>query len=119
MGGREAELLLLDDVSIGSASDLQRATSIARALVEEFGLGGEGVPVCRFRDERTGGRGELSEQQMQALDQRIAALLEEGRRRAAAIVREQRRMVETLRDLLVERKVIDAKTLGALFEKPV
>ena len=41
MGGREAEALLLDDLSIGSSDDLQRATVIARALVEEFGMGGD------------------------------------------------------------------------------
>ena len=43
MGGREAEQLLLDDLSIGSAGDLERATEIARALVEEFGMGGDAV----------------------------------------------------------------------------
>src|SRR5207302_9154371 len=43
MGGREAELLLLDDLSIGSAQDLVQATEIARALVEEFGMGGDAV----------------------------------------------------------------------------
>ena len=39
MGGREAELLLLGDLSIGSSGDLTRATDIARALVEDFGMG--------------------------------------------------------------------------------
>src|SRR5437763_11448039 len=33
MGGREAEQLLLDDLSIGSSEDLRRATIIARTLV--------------------------------------------------------------------------------------
>jgi cell division protease FtsH len=114
MGGREAEILLLDDVSIGSVGDLQRATAIARALVEEFGLGGDSVPVCRFRDDRTGGRVDLSQLQMHALDQRIGEILEEGRRRAIKILSEQRGLIETLRDLLIEKKVIDAKTLAAL-----
>ena len=34
MGGREAEELLLDDLSIGSEGDLIQATHIARMLVE-------------------------------------------------------------------------------------
>ena len=116
MAGREAELLLLDDVSIGSVGDVQRATAIARALVEEFGLGGEGVPVRRFRDDRNGGRVDVSQAQMEALDQRIGAILEEGRRRAGKILHEQRALVEMLRDLLVERKTIDAKTLAAIIK---
>src|SRR5262245_30030702 len=49
MGGREAEQLLLDDLSIGSAHDLARATEIARALVEEFGMGGDAVGLRCFR----------------------------------------------------------------------
>ena len=36
-GGREAEALLLDDMSIGASSDLHNATQIARALVERYG----------------------------------------------------------------------------------
>ena len=57
MGGREAELLLLDDLSIGSAHDLSRATEIARALVEEFGMGGDVVGVRSFRSgDRDGKR---------------------------------------------------------------
>ena len=108
MGGREAELLLLGDISIGSVGDVQRATAIARALVEEFGLGGDGVPVCRYRDS------DLSNEQRHMLDQRIGEILEEGRRRAATILGERRSLIETLRDLLLEKKVIDAKAIAGV-----
>jgi cell division protease FtsH len=116
MGGREAELLLLDDLSIGCSGDLQRATSIARALVEEFGMGGDAVGVCRYQaDDGPRGRyGHLSPAQLEALDQRVKELLEEGRSRAGKILREQRALVEVLRDALLEKKVIDAKTLSTL-----
>jgi ATP-dependent Zn protease len=40
--------------------------------------------------------------------------MEEARERAATIVRENRALLETLRDLLLEKKVIDARTLGDL-----
>jgi cell division protease FtsH len=112
MGGREAELLLLGEVSVGSAGDVQRATAIARALVEEFGLGGEGIPVCRFRDDLKPGRYDLSQTQMDILDRRIGEILEAGRRRAMQIVQDRRGLIETLRDMLLEMKVIDAKALA-------
>jgi cell division protease FtsH len=110
MGGREAEQLLLDDLSIGSAGDLHRATNIARALVEEFGMGAD-VGVCRFRGDQHGRIENLSPGQLEALDRAIRDLLEEARRRAAKILAENRATVETLRDVLLEKKVIDAKTL--------
>jgi cell division protease FtsH len=116
MGGREAELSLLDDLSIGSSGDLQRATAIARALVEEFGMGGPHVGVCRFHAENgeNGRYAHLSPAQLETLDRRVRQLLEEGRQRACQILREQRSLVETLRDLLLQHKVLDARTLANL-----
>jgi cell division protease FtsH len=115
MGGREAEQLLLDDISIGSAEDLRRATAIARALVEEFGMGGNGSAVCRFHlDDKPERMPDLSEEQRALLDRRVGEILEDARQRATKILGEQRVTLESLRDLLLERKVIDAKTLGEL-----
>jgi cell division protease FtsH len=115
MGGREAEALLLDDLSIGSFDDLRRATGIARALVEEFGMGGIDVGVGRSgSDDGKGRLPNLSPARLEMLDRRIGEILEEARARAASILDENRAMVETLRDLLMEHKVIDAKTLKSI-----
>ncbi|HEY1378763.1 MAG TPA: AAA family ATPase [Gemmataceae bacterium] len=115
MGGREAEQLLLDDLSIGSSEDLRRATIIARALVEELGMGGDETGVVRFNQEEKSQRHpHLSEEQKAALDRRVKAVVEEGRSRAAAILAENRTVLETLRDLLLEKKTIDAKALREL-----
>ncbi|MCC6420894.1 MAG: AAA family ATPase [Gemmataceae bacterium] len=113
LGAREAEALLLDDLSLGAVADLQAATAIARDLVEIHGLGGEAVGVARYRaDGEEGGRHpQLSQAMLEALDRQVGTILEEARQRAAQIVRENRGMLETLRNLLIEKKVIDAKTL--------
>jgi cell division protease FtsH len=114
LGAREAEALLLDDLSMGAVGDLETATAIARELVEVHGLGGPEVGVARFvsdKDERQR-RADLSESQKEALDRAIRTILEEGRQRAAEILRQNRPLLETLRDLLLEKKTIDAKTLA-------
>ncbi len=114
LGAREAEALLLDDLSMGAVGDLETATAIARELVEVHGLGGPEVGVARFvsdKDERQR-RPDLSESQKDALDRAVRAILEEGRQRAAEILNENRSLLETLRDLLMEKKTIDAKTLA-------
>lgn len=119
MGGREAEQLLLDDLSIGSADDLRRATHIARGLVEEFGMG-EDVGVCRYEADDGGPPGrfrQLSPAQLEALDNNVRKILEDSRQRAATLLAEHQTLVETLRDLLIEKKVIDAKTLTELTGK--
>lgn len=116
MGGREAELMLLGDLSIGSAGDLQRATSITRALVEEYGMGGGDVGVGRFvTADLDGQKGQLySPSQLEAIDQSVREILEQQRTRAEKILTDNRSTVEALRDLLLEKKVIDAKALKEL-----
>ena len=118
MGGREAESLLLDDLSVGSQDDLSRATLIARMLVEDCGMGGDEVGTLSFTDpydeNRLNRLGALSENQREALDKKIIAMVEEASRKASNILAQNQPLVETLRDMLLEKKVIDSKTLGEI-----
>jgi cell division protease FtsH len=116
LGGREAEQLLLGDLSIGCAGDLRRATDIARALVEEFGMGTSEVGLAQCPTEQSeGSRGrQYSPEQLGAIDRGVRDILREAQQRAATILRDNRALVETLRDLLVEQKVIDSATLSAI-----
>jgi cell division protease FtsH len=116
MGGREAEQLLLDDLSIGSSEDLRRATQIARMLVEELGMG-EHTGVMRFNaDDKATRHPHLSPEQMAALDRQVHGVLEQSRARAEAILTANRPSLEMLRDLLLDKKTIDAKTLGEMLK---
>jgi cell division protease FtsH len=114
-GGTEAEKLLLGDVSLGLESDLDRATGLAKAIVEAIGAGGEETGVGRYiiypRDGGEMRDPNLSEAKRQAFDKRIDEILKECQQRAATILRENRPLVEALRDLLIEKKVIDASAL--------
>jgi cell division protease FtsH len=112
-GGREAEALLCEDVSIGAASDLERATEIARRLVEELGLGGDGVGVRRWTAEDRS-----SEQARRAMEAAVHEILERERARAQAILQERKQMVIALRDLLIERKVLDRQAFAPLLAAP-
>ena len=38
LGGRMAELIVLDDISTGASNDLERATQIARSMVTRYGI---------------------------------------------------------------------------------
>jgi cell division protease FtsH len=117
-GGIEAERLLLDDVSTGAAgSDLDRATRLAHYMVEICGMGddGEDVNLRQYRSLQNGERlPQLSEEQLAALDRRVNELIGEARRRAATILRDNRGVLEALRDLLLEKKVVEAATLKTM-----
>lgn len=45
LGGRVAEKLALDDISTGASNDIERATSLARAMVAKYGMSEEIGPV--------------------------------------------------------------------------
>lgn len=115
MGGREAEALLLADVSIGSAADLEHATGIARALVEEYGDGGEDVGIGRWSHHRDT---PASEHARARSDGAIRTILERERTRARGLLEQHRGLLVALRDLLLEQKVLDRAAFSHL-ELPV
>ena len=110
-GGREAEVLLLDDVSIGAASDIQNASEIARALVERYGDAGAELGIGRWaHDDEV----PVSEHARARIDLAIGKILEEERARAREILTKQRGLLVALRDLLIERKVLDRASFAHL-----
>jgi cell division protease FtsH len=111
-GGREAELLFFDDLSIGSAGDVQRATDIARALVEDFGMGGEAVGVRAVEVE--GHEAAQSERLKVSMEEAIGSILENERQRCRGLLEANKTLVSSLRDLLLEKKVLDADALKSV-----
>ncbi|NBO92669.1 MAG: AAA family ATPase [Planctomycetia bacterium] len=118
-GGIESERLLLGDVSTGAAgSDLERVTSTARWMVEYGGMGSNtGLRQFLSNHENTRGRrlNELSDEQKAVLDREVNQIIGDAQKRAAHILRENKVLLETLRDLVLEKKTIDSKTLREAF----
>ena len=114
LAGREAETLLLGDLSIGAAGDLRRATSTARALVEEFGLAPDQAPWVNDRG-RDGAS--LAEGERQRIGEQLGEILGGERARCRAILVEHQVELAALRELLLERKVIERRELEALRER--
>src|SRR5262249_36078227 len=103
-------------LSMGAVQDLQTATAIARDLAEVHGMGGPEVGIARYRADDDNGRRrhDLSETRKETIDRAIHEILETQRQRASEILRDKKRMLEMLRDLLLEKKTLEAKTLQEL-----
>jgi len=114
-GGREAEDLFLDDLSIGSTYDIERATQIAKAVVKEFGLGPERLGVRNFLTNQNDAP--FSENTRQELDRCIEEILSEQRQRAKHIITTHKEELRALCDLLLERKVLDRSGLETVLKK--
>ncbi len=110
-GGREAEVLLCDGVSIGSSRDIHHATSIARALVEEYGEGTGDAGIAHWAHDQ---RVPVSEAQRGRVDVAVHMILEAERKRAAELLVTHRVLLTSLRDLLLEKKVLDRNAFAHL-----
>ncbi|NUO50724.1 MAG: AAA family ATPase [Polyangiaceae bacterium] len=118
-GGREAELLVFQDVSVGAEHDIAAATAIARSMVLELGMAEEAVGVVRSSEPRTGGSDRaLSEATRARLDAAVLSILTAARERARRILEENRPVLSALTDLLIDKKVIDKAALAALGDRP-
>lgn len=115
LAGIEAERLLFNDVSTGAAgSDLERATKLAHHVVEVCGMG-PSTGLRQFRNLETGERfKDLSPEQLAALDRAVNEVIATAQARTADILTKNRSTLEALRNLLIEKKTIDARTLGEM-----
>ncbi len=113
-GGREAELLLCDDLSAGSAHDLDRATRIARSLVEELGMGGDALGRRSFSAGHGPHQAPVADATRQLIDAEVRTILERERLRARGILEAERASLEALRDLVLEKKVIEREAFAHL-----
>ncbi|MCX5741671.1 MAG: AAA family ATPase [Proteobacteria bacterium] len=112
-GGREAEALVFNEISTGSASDVEHATRIARSLVENYGDGGTELGVAMWEHDRNT---PISEAARAKIDTQIVKILETERTRCREILETQRPLLIAMRDLLIEKKVLDRKAFSHLTE---
>ncbi len=120
-GGMAAERMVFGEVSSGAYGDLQRSNAIARAMVEEYGMGRENGPRVVIEDERGRERMGLAQgdERLRRVDQEIDRILREEMQRAERLLRENRALHEALSTLLLEKKVLDAGALqGFLVARP-
>jgi len=118
VGGIEAERLLIGDVSTGAGgSDLVRATNLAQAYVEIYGMSDEvGLRQFRSLDKNVRLPG-LSEQQLHMLDEQISKLINGQQQRARSILEENKAALILLRDEVIEKKTLEMKSLAAILSK--
>ena len=94
LGGRTAEMELLDTVSSGAEDDIRQATSLARAMVARWGMSAEIGPVDLRESEEHPFLGReiaqprrYSEHSAEAVDHAVQTLLREAEQLAREIVR--------------------------------
>ncbi len=120
MGGRVAEELVFgyDKVSSGASSDIKYATSLARAMVAEWGLSDALGPVLYGSGQEEsylgggrGGRSGISEATQEKVDSEVRRIVEEAHARAKNILVEYRDELTRLSEALLEYETLSGEEL--------
>jgi cell division protease FtsH len=83
-------------------------------MVEEYGDGGVELGVGRWAHRRDDHGTPTSEQARARVDDAVKAILERERARAKALLETNRPLLVALRDLLLEKKVLDRTAFAHL-----
>ncbi|MBD0337655.1 MAG: ATP-dependent zinc metalloprotease FtsH, partial [Cyanobacteria bacterium Co-bin13] len=121
LGGRSAEELIFGSITTGASNDLQRATDLAEQMVTTYGMSKVLGPLAYDRGQRNAfldngmpnSRRPVSEQTAKAIDEEVKGLVEEGHQRALTILENNRELLETLAQQLLETEVIEGESLRA------
>jgi len=113
LGGRAAEQLVFGDVSTGAHDDIEKATTLARKMVCEWGMSPEVGPLTFGGDEdqiflgrELGMHRTFSEETARVIDGEIRRFIETAAARAARFVSEHRDRLDTLAAALLDREML-------------
>ncbi|MDP9026268.1 MAG: ATP-dependent zinc metalloprotease FtsH [Actinomycetota bacterium] len=124
MGGRVAEEMVFHDPTTGASNDIEKATSIARKMVTEYGmsaaigsvkLGQSGGEVFLGRD--MGHQRDYSEEIAEKVDNEVRLLIEQAHDEAWQVLNTNRDILDNLAKELMEKETLDHDQLAALFTK--
>jgi cell division protease FtsH len=116
-GGRIAEQQIFgeDAVTTGAANDIERATSIARSMVTQWGLSDRMGPLTYNEEEgevflgKTMGRQKIvSDETAQAIDSEIRTIIDRNYQRSVGILKENENLLHLMADALMKYETIDA-----------
>ncbi|MBR2903899.1 MAG: ATP-dependent zinc metalloprotease FtsH [Clostridia bacterium] len=124
LGGRVAEELVIHDVTTGASADLQHVSDIARRMVTQWGMSDKLGLVAYDNDQppfmgmEYGGHNHSSYSQATSatIDDEIRRLIASAHERATKLLKENRKIMDNMARVLVERETIYTEEVRMLME---
>ena len=121
LGGRVAEQVVFDEISTGAQNDLERATSIVRQMIMEYGMSDELGPITfgRKHNQIFLGRDlardrDFSEEVAKSIDKEIRGTVEKAYHMAEDLIVKNRDKLDLLATTLLEQETLNAEEIEAL-----
>jgi len=122
MGGRVAEEIVFHDPTTGASNDIEKATSIARKMVTEYGMTTDVGPVKLgsssgevFMGRDMGHGRDFSERIAERVDAEVRALIEQAHNEAYEVINSNRKILDRLALELLEKETLDHLELAEIF----
>ncbi|MBZ5734847.1 ATP-dependent zinc metalloprotease FtsH [Nocardioides sp. TRM66260-LWL] len=123
LGGRAAEELIFHDPTTGAGNDIEKATSVARAMVTQYGMT-ERLGAIKLGDSNSepflgrdfGSSRNYSEDVAAMVDEETKLLLAAAHQEAFDILEENRDVLDALVLELLDKETLDKEQIARVFE---
>ena len=123
LGGRAAEKIVFNSFTTGAGNDIEKASSLARKMVCEWGMSEKIGPISLGKNEEELFLGrevtkhtDYSEKTAQEIDSEIRVIIKRGMERAESILTENIDELHKLSEELLEREILDADEIHKILK---
>ncbi len=122
LGGRAAEELIFHDPTTGAANDIEKATSVARSMVTQFGMT-ERLGAIKYGQEQSevflgrdmGHTRDYSEEVAAAIDEEVRGFIEAAHQEAYDVLVNNREILDAMVLALLERETLAKAEIEEIF----
>ncbi len=120
MGGRAAEEVFFKEMTTGAANDFDQATTVAKAMVSEYGMSNLGpINLGPTYDITEYGKSvwqetQISQEMLAKVDQEVTRILDEAYNKAVSIIKLNRAKLEKVADELFTKESLDEDEFEAI-----
>ncbi len=123
LGGRAAEEMVFHDPTTGASNDIEKATSVARKMVMQYGMT-ERLGAIRygkadgevFLGRDMGHQRDYSEEVAAAIDEEVRGFIDVAHHEAYEILAENRDVLDALVLELLDKETLDREQVATIFE---
>ena len=123
MGGRAAEMIVLNQLTTGAGNDLERATELARKMVCEWGMSEKLGPITFgkkseeiFLGREIAQHRDYSEQTAIMIDQEVRKYVEAAADKAEKLIKDNESILHSLANALLDRETLDGEEVDLIIQ---
>lgn len=124
LGGRVAEEVVLTEITTGASDDLEKATSLARRMVCEFGMSAKLGPLTYGRKQRQIFLGrdlmedrDYSENIANAIDEEVKSIVGSCYDKAKDVIQNNIEKLHRVAQVLLEKEVLEGQEIDRLLKE--